>query len=177
MRFKSCCERRQSDSNCKGTAFEEMLKLLVLNLKNESQLREIKSTITGIKLEVVSKSRITCRSVKPSNNATGCSSKSIGVRASKILHIMFRHDPKFAKSKKVLNRNKLENFILYVQCYIYNNLHNNEILLKLESFCFRPSTFKLLQSITRLGFFEAYWWTVGTEWCVFAEWLIGKKLQ
>ena len=92
---------------------------------------------------------------------------------------MLNYDPNFAKSIKTMNRNKLENFIsMCVQCYIQGNaelilkfyplfhsffcwslilfLSNSGILLDLEKFKFWPSTCKLLQILTILGFFEAY---------------------
>ena len=78
----------------------EILKLLLIALRNECPLKKIKSILTCVELEKVSKSRrSTSTSIKPSDNATGCSSKSIGVSERKLLN-MFKYDPNFAKSIK-----------------------------------------------------------------------------
>ena len=93
----------------------EILKLLLIALRNDCPLNKIKSILTCVELEKVSKfRRSTSTSIKPSNNATGCSSKAIGVRERKLLNIMLKYDPNFAKSIKALNRNKLRNFYLYL---------------------------------------------------------------
>ena len=100
----------------------KILKLLVIVSRDESPLEEIKSMITGVKLEKVSKSRANFRSIKPSNNAIGCSSKSIGVGVRKFLNIMLNYDLNFAQIIKAMNRNKLENLIsMCVQCHIQGN--------------------------------------------------------
>ena len=56
---------------------KENLKLLVIVLRNESPFEEIKSIITCVDFNKVSESRSTCRSIRPSDNANGCSSQSI----------------------------------------------------------------------------------------------------
>ena len=89
---------------------KEIIKLFVILLTNDSPLEEIKSSITYVELENVSKSRSTCRSMKQSNSATDCSSNYVGVRVRKILNL------------KAMSSNKLENFIsMCVQCYIQGN--------------------------------------------------------
>ena len=68
-------------STVKELHLNEILKLLLIALRNECPLNKIKSILTCVELEKVSKSRrSTSTSMKSSNNATGCSSKSIGVR-------------------------------------------------------------------------------------------------
>ena len=108
--------------NEKKTHLKEMLKVLILVLKIEIPMDNIKSIIACIELEKVSRSKSICRSVKPSNNANGCSCESIGVRVRKLLNIILKYDPNIAKGIKAMKRNKREKFIsICVQCYIQEN--------------------------------------------------------
>ena len=98
---------------------KKILKLLVIAMKKESLLEAIKSIIYHVDLEKESQLRSTRRSIKPANNATGCSSICIGVTVKQIRNIKLNYYPNFANYVKSRNKNKLENFIsMCVQCYI-----------------------------------------------------------
>ena len=88
-------------------------------LRNNSPLEEMKSKITCVEPEKVSKLRSRSRSIQPSKNATGCSSKCICVKLRKLLNKVLKYDSNFAKNIKAMNRNKLENIMsMCVHCYI-----------------------------------------------------------